>query len=160
MPLFHITGLVRFCHYPVFMNGDSIMLPSFTMDSMLRSIVEYEIEELILVPPIIIRVVRDSVVDKYMPDLQRIVKRWSSGSAPIAPEIIQLLKQKFPHTGFRQGYGATESTAAISCHPSTHYDYKVFCTIIVWKEFRECMDVAGELVFLCACLSIVLYIML
>ncbi|KAK5131293.1 hypothetical protein LTR08_001132 [Meristemomyces frigidus] len=124
MPLFHITGLVRFCHYPVFMNGDSVMLPSFTMDSMLKCIIDYEIEELILVPPIIIRVVRDSVVDKYMPDLQRIVKRWSSGSAPIAPEIIALLKQKFPNTGFRQGYGATESTAAISCHPPTHYDYK------------------------------------
>ncbi|KAK5116344.1 hypothetical protein LTR85_009316 [Meristemomyces frigidus] len=124
MPLFHITGLVRFCHYPVFMNGDGVMLPSFTMDSMLQTIVDYEIEELILVPPIIIRVVRDSVVDKYMPDLQRIVKRWSSGSAPIAPEIIHLLMKKFPNTGFRQGYGATESTACISCHPPTHYDYK------------------------------------
>jgi len=124
MPLFHITGLVRFCHYPVSMNGDSIMLPSFTMDSMLQLIVEYEVEELILVPPIIIRLVRDAIVDKYLPDLQRIVKRWSSGSAPSAPEIIQLLHQKFPNTGFRQGYGATESTACISCHPPSHYDYK------------------------------------
>lgn len=124
MPLFHITGLVRFCHYPVLMNGDAVMLPSFTMDSMLQTIVKYEIEELILVPPIIIRLVRDSVVDKYDSDLQRIVKRWSSGSAPIAPEIIQLLRKKFPNTGFRQGYGATESTACISCHPPTHFDYK------------------------------------
>ena len=34
------------------------------------------------------------------------------------------MRQKFPDTGFRQGYGATESTACISCHPLTHYDYK------------------------------------
>lgn len=68
--------------------------------------------------------VRDPTVDKYLHDLRRIVKRWSSGSAPTAPEIIELLRQKFPDTGFRQGYGATESTACISCHPPTHYDYK------------------------------------
>ncbi|KAK3112972.1 hypothetical protein LTR53_010182 [Teratosphaeriaceae sp. CCFEE 6253] len=127
-PLFHITGMVRFCHYPVFMNGDSIMLPSFTMDTFLKTIVEYEIEELILVPPILIRIVRDPIVDQYLPDLRRVVKRWSSGSAPTAPEIIQLLHKKFPDTGFRQGYGATESTACISCHPPTHFDYKYAAT--------------------------------
>ncbi|KAK4897331.1 hypothetical protein LTR27_004851 [Elasticomyces elasticus] len=128
MPLFHITGMVRFCHYPVFMNGDGIMLPSFSMDFMLKTIVEHEVEELILVPPIVIRLVRDPIVEQYMPDLLRIVKRWSSGSAPIAPEIIQQLHKKFPNTGFRQGYGATESTACISCHPPTHFDYKYAAT--------------------------------
>ena len=128
MPLFHITGLVRFCNYPIFMNGDSVMLPEFSMDAMLKAIVEFKIPELILVPPIIIRMVRDPVVDKYLPDLKRVVKRWSSGSAPTAPEIIQLLHRKFPDTGFRQGYGATESTACISCHPPSHYDYKYATT--------------------------------
>lgn len=128
MPLFHITGLVRFCNYPVFMNGDSIMLPSFTMEGLLNAIVEYEVPELILVPPIVIRMVRDPIVDRYLPDLRRIVKRWSSGSAPTAPEIIELLRKKFPGTGFRQGYGATESTACISCHPPSHYDYKYATT--------------------------------
>ena len=123
-PLFHITGLVRYIHYPVFMNGSSIMLPSFDMESMLKTIVDYRIRELILVPPIIIRVVRDTVVERYLPDLQLIVRRWSSGSAPTPAEIIQLLHQKFPNTGFRQGYGATESTACISCHPPEYYDYK------------------------------------
>ncbi|KAK3045102.1 hypothetical protein LTR53_020647, partial [Teratosphaeriaceae sp. CCFEE 6253] len=61
------------------------------MDTFLKTIVEYEIEELILVPPILIRIVRDPIVDQYLPDLRRVVKRWSSGSAPTAPEIIQLL---------------------------------------------------------------------
>ena len=125
MPLFHITGLIRFCVYPVLMNGDSIMLPSYTLPSMLRAIVDFTIRELILVPPILIRLVRDSIVDDY--DLS-CVQRWSSGSAPISPEIIRALQKKFPNTGFRQGYGATESTACISCHPPTHYDYKYATT--------------------------------
>lgn len=79
------------------------MLPKFTMDQMLRSIIEYRVEELILVPPIIVRLVRDSVVDKYLPDLRRVIKRFSSGSAPCSPEIIEQLRAKFADTGFRQG---------------------------------------------------------
>ncbi|KAK5072868.1 hypothetical protein LTR64_000722 [Lithohypha guttulata] len=124
MPLFHITGLVRFVSYPVFMNGLSVMLPQFTLPSMLESIITYKIEELILVPPILIRLVQDPAVTPYLEDLHNIVKRWSSGSAPIAPEVIKALQRKFPATGFRQGYGATESTACISAHPPSHFDYK------------------------------------
>ncbi|RMD40971.1 hypothetical protein DV735_g4172, partial [Chaetothyriales sp. CBS 134920] len=122
MPLFHITGLVRFCTYPVLMNGYTYMLPRYTLEGMLEAICAYKIEELILVPPILIRLVRDhETVDQF--DLSH-VKRWSSGSAPIAPEVIKALQAKFPWTGFRQGYGATESTACITCHPPTHFDYK------------------------------------
>ena len=101
------------------------MLPTYTLKGMLDSIIQYQIEELILVPPVLIRLVRDPIVDQY--DL-RCVKRWSSGSAPIAPEVIKSLQAKFPWTGFRQGYGATESTACISCHPPSHYDYKYAAT--------------------------------
>lgn len=100
------------------------MLPAFTLPTMLQSIISYKIEELILVPPIIIRLVQDPAVEPYLPALQKIVKRWSSGSAPIAPEVIKALQRQWPLTGFRQGYGATESTACISAHPPTHFDYK------------------------------------
>jgi acyl-CoA synthetase (AMP-forming)/AMP-acid ligase II len=34
------------------------------------------------------------------------------------------LQKKFPSTGFRQGYGATESTACISAYLLSHFDYK------------------------------------
>jgi 4-coumarate--CoA ligase len=43
MPLFHITGLIRFCTYPVHLNGDCIMLPSFSMEKMLDAVVEFEV---------------------------------------------------------------------------------------------------------------------
>ncbi|KAI7212195.1 acetyl-CoA synthetase-like protein [Hortaea werneckii] len=131
MPLFHITGLVRFCHYPVLLNGDSIMLPTptFNLERTFQTILAYRIEELILVPPILHRIVRDrTITPKYLPDLRRTVKRWSSGSAPISPEIIQELRTMFPDTGFRQGYGATESTACISCHSDGFMGYEFATT--------------------------------
>jgi 4-coumarate--CoA ligase len=128
MPLFHITGLVRFISYPLLMNGDCFMMKKFDFEDMLKAIIQHKIEELILVPPILIRLVKDPVVQRHMTGLQRTVKRWSSGSAPISPEIIALLQHNFPETGFRQGYGATESTACISAHPPSHYDYKYATT--------------------------------
>lgn len=121
LPLFHITGLVHGMHLPIILNASVIMLPAFTMDSMLQTIQDYKIGELLLVPPIIIRLVRDKIVDNY--DLS-CVKRFSSGAAPLSEEIIQLLKARFPGTGFKQGYGMTESCSCITAHPISKYDYK------------------------------------
>lgn len=148
LPLFHITGLVHGLHLPILLDAEVLMLPSFTMPSMLAAVVKHQVEELLLVPPILIRLVRDPVVAEY--DLS-CVKRFSSGAAPLSDEIIQLLKKKFPGTGyvflfvsrsqkrspfsglaytlksrsrFKQGYGQTESCSCITAHPPSLYDYQ------------------------------------
>jgi 4-coumarate--CoA ligase len=121
LPLFHITGLVHQMHLPVLLNAEVIMLPAFTLEKMLDIVVEYQLGELLMVPPILIRLVRDPIVDKY--DLSH-VTRFSSGAAPLSEEIIQLLKKKFPNTGFKQGYGMTESCSCITAHPPEKFDYK------------------------------------
>lgn len=121
LPLFHITGLVHGLHLPILINAEVVMLPSFAMKSMLDTIVEYQIKEILLVPPILIRLVRDPIVNDY--DLS-FLRRFSSGAAPLSEEILQLLKAKFPHTGFKQGYGMTESCSCITAHPPEFYDYE------------------------------------
>lgn len=124
MPLFHITGLVRFITYPVLLNGHCIMLPTFDLALLLRAVTTHHVEELILVPPILHRLARDPLVEPHIPALRRTIRRFSSGSAPMSPEVIAQLEARFPATGFRQGYGATESTACISCHPPDRHDYR------------------------------------
>ncbi|KAF2853887.1 4-coumarate-CoA ligase 2 [Plenodomus tracheiphilus IPT5] len=121
LPLFHITGLVHQMHLPVLLNAEVVMLPQFTMEGMLNVIVEYKLAELLLVPPILIRLVRDPLVDQY--DLSH-VTRFSSGAAPLSEEIIQQLQKRFPQTGFKQGYGMTESCSCITAHPPEKYSYK------------------------------------
>ncbi|OCT47273.1 4-coumarate--CoA ligase 2 [Cladophialophora carrionii] len=122
LPLFHITGLVHQMHLPVLLNANVYMLPSFTMDGMLQTVQDYKLEEMLLVPPILIRLVRDEkTLAKY--DLSS-VKRFSSGAAPLSAEILELLKKRFPGTGFKQGYGMTESCSCITAHPPEKYDYK------------------------------------
>ncbi|KAL4939811.1 hypothetical protein BDV06DRAFT_224649 [Aspergillus oleicola] len=121
LPLFHITGLVHQMHLPVVRNSSVYMLPSFTMESMLKTIVEYQITEILLVPPIIIRLLQDPIVSKY--DLSH-VKRFSSGAAPISGEILQKLQERYPWTGFKQGYGMTESCSCITAHPPEKQSYE------------------------------------
>ncbi|KAI3327107.1 acetyl-CoA synthetase-like protein [Xylariaceae sp. AK1471] len=121
LPMFHITGIVHSMHFPLVINAEVIMVPVFSMESMLSTITEYQIPELLLVPPILIRLVRDPIVDKY--DL-RCVKRISSGAAPVSEEILQLLKEKFPGSGFKQGYGMTETCSCVASHPLSAYSYR------------------------------------
>lgn len=121
LPSFHITGLVHVLHLPILLNAEVYMLPSFTMPSMLEAVVEYQISELLLVPPILIRMVRDPIVDEY--DLSHLT-RFSSGAAPLSEEIILQLQKKFPGTGFKQGYGMTESCSCITAHPPEKYSYE------------------------------------
>ena len=85
---------------PILINAEVYMLPAFTMKSMLDTVVKHQLKELLLVPPILIRLVRDPLVNEY--DLSHL-RRFSSGAAPLSEEIIQLLAQKFPQTGFKQG---------------------------------------------------------
>ncbi|KAF2134627.1 acetyl-CoA synthetase-like protein [Dothidotthia symphoricarpi CBS 119687] len=121
LPLFHITGLVHQMHLPILLNAEVIMLPEYSMKGMLDLICEYKLSELLLVPPIIIRLVRDPLVEKY--DLSH-VTRFSSGAAPLSEKILEQLQKKFPETGFKQGYGMTESCSCITAHPPDKYAYK------------------------------------
>lgn len=54
------------------------------MRSMLSTVQKFGIKELLLVPPILIRLVRDPVVEEY--DLS-CVERFSSGAAPLSEEV-------------------------------------------------------------------------
>ncbi|KAL8698009.1 MAG: hypothetical protein Q9201_006800 [Fulgogasparrea decipioides] len=121
LPCFHITALIHALHVPVYLNAEVYMLPAFTMKDMLDTVVKYKIKELLIVPPIIIRLVRDPIVDHY--DLSHL-RRFFTGAAPLSEEIIQLLEKKFPQTLFKQGYGMTESCSVLTAHPPEKYDYK------------------------------------
>lgn len=108
-------------HTPVCINAEVYMLPAFDMKTMLDTVVEYQISELLLVPPILIRLLRDPIVKNY--DLSH-VRRFSSGAAPLSAEVIQELQRRFPQTGFKQGYGMTESCSCITAHPIEQSTYE------------------------------------
>ncbi|ENH73569.1 4-coumarate--CoA ligase-like 7 [Fusarium oxysporum f. sp. cubense race 1] len=122
LPFYHITGIIHQLHLPIHLNANVYVLSKFTLDSLLQTVSENKIKELLIVPPILIRLVREpEIVAKY--DLSH-VERFSSGAAPLSREILDLLEKAFPGTGFKQGYGMTESCSAIVSHPPSKYAYK------------------------------------
>ncbi len=122
LPLYHITGLVHQLHLPVLLNANVYMLPAFSLESMLATVARYRIEEMLVVPPILIRMIREpEVLDRY--DLH-CVRRFSSGAAPLSAEVLALLQTRFPGTGFKQGYGMTESCSCITSHPPARYGFE------------------------------------
>jgi len=140
LPLFHITGLVHGLHLPLLINAEVVMLPAYTLPSMLQTVVDHKIPELLLVPPILIRLVRDPLVGEY--DLSH-VTRFSSGAAPLSDEILHLLEKKFPGTGFKQGYGMTESCSCITAHPPHLYSYehaRAVGTLVASTEMKVLME--------------------
>lgn len=122
LPFYHITGIVHQFHLPILLNAHVYVVPKFSLDVALQAVVDYKVKELLLVPPIIIQLVRNpQLVAKY--DLKH-VERFSSGAAPLSQEILTALEKQFPGTGFKQGYGMTESCSVICGHPPSKYDYK------------------------------------
>ena len=73
-------------HLPILANVEVVMTPQFTMPIMLEVIQRFKMKELLLVPPILIRLVRDPVVAEY--DTSSIL-RFSSGAAPLSAEILE-----------------------------------------------------------------------
>lgn len=97
------------------------MLPSFDMTGMLETVVNNKMTELLLVPPIFIRLLQDPQAARY--DLSH-VKSFISGAAPIAEELLQKLETRYPWIGFKQGYGMTESCSCITMHPPEKQSYR------------------------------------
>ncbi|KAJ3528541.1 hypothetical protein NM208_g10153 [Fusarium decemcellulare] len=122
LPLFHISGLVRFLHWPLASNDECVMLPKFTLPDFLKAIVKHGITDLTLVPSIVIRLVRDPMVNEY--DLT-CVRQVACGAAPLGHEVIQQLHDKMPWVSFRQSYGMTESCCCLTTHPPefSSFDY-------------------------------------
>ncbi|KAF8840771.1 phenylacetyl-CoA ligase [Paxillus ammoniavirescens] len=114
LPLYHIYGLVYNTHF-VFFAGMSIVLSTrFNFTDFLKSIDQYRITHLFLVPPHVVLLCKHPDAKNY--DLSS-VRYIVSGGAPLAGETLQQLAKRFPNAYMGQGYGTTESSTGISIFP-------------------------------------------
>ncbi|CAK7231499.1 hypothetical protein SBRCBS47491_007950 [Sporothrix bragantina] len=114
LPFYHITGLLQLIHLPVMMDQELVLMAQFDMPSMLDAVVKYRCEELWLVPPLLIRMVSDSIVKKYKIDF---IRQFNTGAAPLPPQIIEKLAVMYPHVALRQAWGMTESGSCLTLTP-------------------------------------------
>lgn len=111
LPSSHIYSLVVICHTHPYRGDQVINLPNFEINQVLQTIQRFSINNLYLVPPIIIKMAKNkSLCDKY--NLES-VKSIFTGAAPLGFETAEELQRQYPNWKIRQGYGMTETATVV-----------------------------------------------
>ncbi|KAJ3341106.1 hypothetical protein HDU91_000755 [Kappamyces sp. JEL0680] len=104
IPFSHIYGLWVFLHCSLYLGGTTVLLPKFELKPFLGLIQSYRVTHLNIVPPIVLLLCKDPLVDSYDLSSLQIV---NSGAAPLGKELAAQFTQRLK-VPIREGYGMTE----------------------------------------------------
>jgi 4-coumarate--CoA ligase len=110
LPFFHIYGLTALVHQTLHRGIEMVVMPAFDMETFLKLIQEHRITFIYVAPPVLVRLARDKMVDKY--DLSS-VKMITSGAAPLTKELVDAVHNRLK-IKINQAYGLSETS------PMTH----------------------------------------
>jgi acyl-CoA synthetase (AMP-forming)/AMP-acid ligase II len=110
LPFFHIYGLTGLVLQPLYRGIELVVMPAFNMEVFLKAIQDYKITFIYVAPPVIVRLARDPVVDKY--DLSS-VRMITCGAAPLTRELVDTVHKRLK-IKVNQAYGLSETS------PMTH----------------------------------------
>ncbi|XP_021899611.1 4-coumarate--CoA ligase-like 1 [Carica papaya] len=117
IPFFHIYGITGICCATLRNKGKVVVMNRFELRTLLNSLITHEITFAPVVPPIVLSLVKNPIVDEF--DLSKLkLRAILTAAAPLAPELITAFEKKFPDVQIQQAYGLTEH----SCITLTHGD--------------------------------------
>src|SRR6266496_726785 len=117
-----MTGLVYVLHAELYLGNTCVIVPAFDFLKFLSYIQNYRMTKLFLVPPIIVRLVKDSITQKYdLSSLEQII----CGAAPLGSDTMVMMRTKFQGIVVKQGkislmtliniaYGLTETSPVVT----------------------------------------------
>ncbi|KAH7395527.1 4-coumarate-CoA ligase, variant, partial [Cadophora sp. MPI-SDFR-AT-0126] len=112
LPFSHIYGLVLICHTSTYRGDQVLVLPKFDLTQFLRSIERFKIQELFVVPPVVVQMTNNlDLLKKY--DLSS-VNFLYTGAAPLGKESVAKLRTAYNDWNVCQAYGLTESATVVS----------------------------------------------
>ena len=114
LPLFHIYGLVVVLNMGLHLGATIVIMPRFDLENFLAAIEEYRVTLSHIVPPIVLKLAKDPLVDKY--DLSSL-KMIFSGAAPLGEDLSRECMSRIK-CGIRQGYGMTETSPVTHTSPA------------------------------------------
>ena len=112
VPLFHVTGCNSQLLVHLAVGGATVVLPTFNVQDFLRTVVDERINLLTTVPAIYALAIAQPNFGDF--DVSG-VSRLSYGGAPMAPELVRRITERFPNARVGNGFGLTE-TASISTY--------------------------------------------
>ncbi|PFH46943.1 hypothetical protein AMATHDRAFT_198749 [Amanita thiersii Skay4041] len=116
LPLYHIYGLVVNLHFIIYAKMTLVVSQKFDFLKMLQSIKEYRMTHLMIVPPQAVLLCKHPAAANA--DLSS-VRYCMVAGAPVTAELVKQLVERLPGVELGQGYGMTESCAAVSMWPVT-----------------------------------------
>ncbi|KAI0672229.1 phenylacetyl-CoA ligase [Trametes maxima] len=114
LPFNHIYGLVVNLHSIFYMAMTAVVSAKFNYERFLQSIDTYKITHLLIVPPQAVLLVKHPATKKYNLSSLRVLV---AAAAPLSAELTTQLVDAFPTLHIGQGYGMTETTAAVTVYP-------------------------------------------
>ncbi|KAF2880009.1 hypothetical protein ILUMI_26168 [Ignelater luminosus] len=109
LPFYHAYGL-----YSTFINllsGQTVVvMKKFDEEIYLKTIQDYKITNLYLVPALAVILAKSTLLDKY--DVSSVIEI-GCGAAPLSKKIQEIIKKRFNLKFFREGYGLTETTLSV-----------------------------------------------
>ncbi|CAN6461045.1 unnamed protein product [Victoria cruziana] len=111
LPLFHIFSLHSVLLCSLRAGSAVLLMPKFEIGSLLELIARHKITVAPVVPPLVIALAKNPMVEKFDLSSIRIVL---SGAAPLRKELEEALKNRLPRATFGQGYGMTEAGPVLS----------------------------------------------
>lgn len=113
LPFFHSYGLQIFLNYSLYCGATIVVMPQFDLETFLRLVEKYKITRAHLVPPIVLALAKQPIVDKY--DLSSL-KIITCGAAPLGNELTLECEQRL-NCVIKQAYGLTETSPVTHINP-------------------------------------------
>jgi len=114
LPLFHIYGLVVVLNMGLHQGATIVTMRRFDLELFLQAVQKYEVTLAHIVPPIVLALSKNPLVDKYpVPSLRTIF----SGAAPLDENLTRACMERLD-CDIRQGYGMTETSPVTHSSPS------------------------------------------
>ncbi|KIW24512.1 uncharacterized protein PV07_10223 [Cladophialophora immunda] len=127
LPFYHIYGLTGLIHQPLHRGIELVVMPAFNLEVFLKAVQEHKITFIYVAPPVIVRLSRDEIVDKY--DLSS-VRMITSGAAPLTRELVDAVHKRLK-IKINQAYGLSETS------PMTHTQ--------PWDEWYSSVGSVGKM---------------
>nr|XP_054771815.1 uncharacterized protein LOC129279779 [Lytechinus pictus] len=115
LPYFHSYGLVVIMLHGLRAGARQVAISRFDPEVFLKTIQDYKVSLLYLVPPIILFLAKHPMVDKY--DLSA-VRQITSGAAPLGGEMVASVETRLGIKIIRQGFGLTETGPVLTITPT------------------------------------------
>ncbi|MEU6591712.1 AMP-binding protein [Streptomyces sp. NPDC046881] len=114
VPLFHVTACNAQLLVAAYIGGTSVIMPTLDLPALTEAITTERISFLVTVPAVYALLLRHRAFAGA--DVSG-VRTVAYGGAPIAPVLVQALREAFPQARVLNGYGMTETAALITVLP-------------------------------------------